>query len=353
MPHRFNRSPGQRFRIEQYIPYLKDAGFEFTYSYIINKTEDKYFYSKGYYLFKTWIVIKGFFKRFYDFFRVFNYDIVFVYREAHMLGTYMFEKLFKITGAKLVFDFDDAIWLNDVSDGNQNLHWLKRPSKTADIARIADLVIAGNEYLAAYAKKYSKNVIVFPTTIDFNYHNYIKSAKNDSRICIGWTGSSTTIKHFENAIPYLINLKKEYGNKVYFKLIVDIEYNVPELNLQSTIWSAENEIEDLVEIDIGIMPLPNDDWSEGKCGFKGLQYMSLGIPTIMSPVGVNKDIINHGENGYLANSSDDWYKYISNLINSKELRIKIGQAGKNSVYEKYSTQNKHKEYVANFLNLIH
>lgn len=352
VPHRPARSPGQRFRIEQYLPFLREKGYEIKYSYIVSEKDDKIFYSKGKYVYKLWIILKSFFKRFRDVFLAFKYDIIFIYREANFLGTTFFEKLFKLSGAKIIFDFDDAIWINDVSDGNQNLKWLKRPSKTADIIQLSDLVFAGNNYLAEYARNYNQNIKVVPTTIDTSYHNGIIKDYEKESICIGWTGSLTTIKHFETAIPFLKEIKKAFGEKVYFKIIVDIDYEVPELELKSTKWKIENEISDLAEIDIGIMPLPNDEWSKGKCGFKGLQYMSLGIPTIMSPVGVNTEIITDGKNGFLAETPDEWIEKLSQLILSSELRKELGTSGKQTIQDRYSVKSQKDIYVSYFDSLL-
>jgi glycosyltransferase involved in cell wall biosynthesis len=252
----------------------------------------------------------------------------------------------------LIYDFDDAIWLNDTSQGNENLSWLKKPSKTLKIIEMSDLVLAGNNYLANYARPYNPRVEIMPTTIDTSYHKIEKDKNISGKICIGWTGTSTTLKHFETIIPFLIKLKEKYNDRIYFKLIVNFPYRVKELEIEARSWSLENEIEDLSEIDIGIMPLPNDEWANGKCGFKGLQYMSLEIPTIMSPVGVNTEIIQDGENGFLASGEQEWIDKLSLLIEDSELRKKIGAAGRKTVVEKYSVQAHKERYVQYFLNLM-
>jgi glycosyltransferase involved in cell wall biosynthesis len=334
-PHRPGRSPGQRFRFEQFEPYLKEQGFQITKSYVINAWDDRIFYKRGYYLLKIFIGIKGLFIRMRDVFRANRFDIIFVYREAHFIGSTFFEYLFAKSKARLVYDFDDAIWLNDTSDGNSNLKWLKRPEKTGRIIELSDLVIAGNSYLAEYAQIFNDRTIIIPTTIDTQYHKTRRKEAGKS-ICIGWTGSSTTLKHFKAAIPFLLKLKAIYKEAISFKVIVDVEYKCAELNLVSTRWSAETEIEELDSIDIGIMPLPDDQWSKGKCGFKGIQYMALEKPAVMSPVGVNVDIIEEGKSGYLANSENEWVSKLSLLIDSEELRKCIGQAGRATIEERFS-----------------
>lgn len=351
-PHRPGRSPGQRFRFEQFESYLTDKGFNITHSYVINPWDDKIFYQKGKYLFKIWIGLKAFFIRFRDILRANNFDIILVYREAHFVGSTFFERRLSKSKAKMVFDFDDAIWLNDTSEGNKNLKWLKNPEKIGKIIELADLAICGNSYLADYAHIFNQNVLIIPTTIDTSYHKH-NTTKPNSTVCIGWTGSSTTLKHFELAVPILIQLKEYYKDLISFKVIVDVDYYQPELNITSTQWTKETEIEELDSIDIGIMPLPDDKWSKGKCAFKGIQYMALEKPSVMSPVGVNKDIVEDGINGFLASSDKEWVEKLSLLIDSKELRSKIGKAGRTTIENSFSVDSQKKVLLNALENLLH
>jgi glycosyltransferase involved in cell wall biosynthesis len=291
------------------------------------------------------IITKSLFKRLSDARAAKNFDIIFIQREAYLLGTSYFENRFKKSGAIVVFDFDDAIWLMDVSDVNKKFGWLKRPTKTAEIVSISDLVIAGNPYLADYARTYNPNVIMIPTSVDTEKFQRKEPAKIKERICIGWTGSHTTIKHFSLAIPFLRELKKKYGNRIYFKIIGDAAYSEPALGIQGLKWNKDTEIEDLSEIDIGIMPLPDDAWSRGKCGLKCLEYMALCIPPVVSPVGVNTDIVQDGINGFVADTNNEWVEKISGLIESAELRKQIGEKARQSVIEKYSVLAHRDTYV--------
>jgi len=352
--HRLNRSPGQRFRFEQYLQALQEAGFEYEISNILNEDDDKAFYSKGQYLRKFCIMAKSFFHRIDDVRKAKNADIVFIYREAFMLGTIFFEGLLAQTKAKTIFDFDDSIWLNDTSEGNKNLSWLKRPGKTAEIIKLSDRTIVGNSYLAEYAMNYSRNVSIIPTTIDTDYHNpsrKLAGKEHAKSICIGWTGSATTLKHFTDIEPVLARLKDKYRQQVRFKLINNVEYKSCELDIEYCPWTLENEIDDLMDIDIGIMPLPDDKWANGKCGFKGLQYMALEIPTVMSPVGVNTEIIEHGENGFLAKTEEEWFAILSDLIESEQLRRSIGKKGRQTIIDSYSIDSQKEKYVQLFLEL--
>ena len=350
--HRINRSPGQRFRFEQYLNHLEENGFEYELSSLISKEDDKYFYSKGNWIKKLSIFLKCFNQRLKDVKRAKDFDIVFIYREAFFTGTTYFEKRLSKLPIKMIFDFDDSIWLPSVSDGNKNMEWLKNYNKTKKIIALSDIVFTGNQYLNDFAKKHNSKTEIIPTTIDTSYHlNKLKKDSN-AKTCIGWTGTSTTLQHFELIVPVLIKIKEKYKDNVYFKLIGENKYYNKSLDLTGTVWNFDTEIEDLSEIDIGIMPLPDDEWSKGKCGFKGLQYMALGIPTIMSPVGVNTKIINQGINGYLAVSNDDWFDKISDLIDDADLRKKLGVEGRKTIEKNYSVNAIKNNYLELFNQLV-
>ncbi len=350
--HRPDRSPAQRFRFEQYLPFLKEQGFDYDFSFLISEQDDKIFYQPGNFATKSYIFLKSYFKRFNDVLRANQYDIIFIQREAFMTGFTFFEKLFKHSRAKLVFDFDDAIWHFDVSEGNKKWGWLKNPGKTAKIISLVDLVFAGNKYLSDYALHHNDHVVIVPTTIDTNEYVKQKPASDDSVICLGWSGSHTTIRHFEFAESFLKPVKEKFGDKIRIKVIGDKTYQNETLGIRGIDWNKKDELKELNEIDIGMMPVPDDEWSKGKCGLKGLQYMALEIPTIMSPVGVNTEIINHGVNGFLASGGDEWFEIISRLIADKDLREKMGKEARKTVVEKYSLQSQKYRYLEYFSKLI-
>lgn len=350
--HRPGRAPGQRFRFEQYYDYLRQNGFECELSYIISEEDDKKLYRKGHYWEKFQIHRRSVKKRRADARRANDFDIIFIFREALVTGSTRFEKLFRKSKAKLVFDFDDAIWHLDVSEANRMFGFLKRPEKTGEIIGLCDAVFAGNDYLAGYARKFNPNVFIVPTTIDTNEYQRVNVERNPQQVVIGWSGSLTTIKHFEFALPFLRILKEKYGERIAIKVIGDGSYVNEALGIRGLPWKREDELKELSSFDIGIMPLPDDEWAKGKCGLKGLQYMALGIPTIMSPVGVNTEIISDGENGFLAVSTDEWVSKIEQLILSEELRKKTGAAAAKTMLEKYSVEAWKAKYVEYFTGLL-
>jgi glycosyltransferase involved in cell wall biosynthesis len=343
--HYPNRSPGQRYRFEQYLNYLNENGFECKLAFIINKQDDITFYSAGKIVTKFFLLSKFFLKRIFHVFQATQYDVIYIFREAFFVGGPIFERLFKLTGKKIIFDFDDAIWLPNVSDENKKFLFLKAPAKTSSICKMANVVVTGNQYLLEYASQFNKNVVIIPSTIDMNYYRPSTPKKNKTAVTIGWSGSSTTVQHFETLLPVFEKLKLKYGNKIEFVLYGDPNYRNEKLGIKGIKWTHESEVSTIFNFDIGVMPLPDNQWTQGKCAMKGLQYMALKVPTIMAAVGVNKKIIQQGINGFLATTETEWMNCLEQLINDSALRNKIGEMGYQTVLNEYSVNANQKNYV--------
>lgn len=349
--HRLNRSPSQRYRFEQYLDFFKANGFHWELSEIITEKDDAIFYHPGNYLKKAMIMLRSLRIRFKDLRRAKKFDIVFIQREALLLGSSYFEKQF-YKRSKVVFDFDDSIWLLDTSPENKKFEFLKNPDKTKINIQHAHKVIAGNSFLLNYAKQFNANTVIIPTTIDTEFHKPVADSAQTDKVVIGWSGSISTLKHFEMAVPVLKELQAKYPGKLEIHVIGQGNYSHPELTIISKNWSSKTEVENLNQFNIGIMPLPNDEWVKGKCGLKGLSYMACGVATVMSNVGVNPEIIEQGRNGFLATSHEDWISYLSQLIESKELREQLGAAGRKTVVEKYSVTANKERYLEVLNSLI-
>ena len=347
--HRIDRAPGQRFRFEQYLPYLSRHGFEFTWANLLDAEDDRAFYRAGAAAGKAWVLAKAAGRRVRDITRAKQFDAILLFREAFPLGVTLFERQLARSGVPMIFDFDDAIWLDATSDANRSFAWMKRGAKTGELIALCEIALAGNAYLADYARKFNRDVRIVPTTIDTDeYVPAPREHRQDAVVRIGWSGSTTTIEHFKHAIPALTTLRQRYGNRIAITAIGDENYRCPELDVQALPWRRDTELRDLGTFDLGIMPLPDDEWARGKCGLKGLQYMALEIPTIMSPVGVNTEIITHGENGFLASTHDQWVDTMSRLIESVELRRRLGAAGRATVVEHYSVLSQRDVYLSIF-----
>jgi len=346
--HRPKRSPSQRYRFEQYLPFLEKQGFHFTFSDLLTAKDDITFYAKGKFGAKVIILLRSVFIRLKDCFRFKNYDIIFIQREATFFGTTYFEKRARKSGAYLIFDFDDSIWLADTSPGNKKWEFIKRPEKFYKAISYAHCVIAGNRYLADKALLLNKNTRVIPTTIDTDVHVPKPELRNKDILTIGWSGSISTVKHFETLIPVLLKIKERYKDKVKFKLLGQAHFMHPLLEAEAVVWTETSEVNELNTFDIGIMPLPDDAWANGKCGLKALSYMSCEIPSLVNAVGVNKEIIVHGKNGFLAGNEHDWFDYLCKLIESENLRMELGKAGRKTVLERYSVEANKDHYLEIF-----
>lgn len=350
--HRPGRSPSQRYRFEQYLPWLQDHGFVFQWSFLLNERDDRLFYAHGHLPQKAFILLKSLMIRLRDLFRFNKFGIIFIQREAFFLGTSFFENRAFRSGAKVIFDFDDSIWLADTSPANLKWEWLKRPGKFYRNCAAAHVVLAGNRYLQLEAQKQHPRVRLVPTTVDTDWHVPKHGLRHKEVLCIGWSGSLSTLKHFELLVPVLKELKARYGERIRYKVIGDKHYRKPELEIEAVAWSADTEVQELNSLDIGLMPLANDDWAKGKCGLKALCYMACEIPVVMSPVGVNTEIVQQGENGFLAASDAEWIRLLSQLIDQEELRRHMGQKARQRVIEAYSVQRYRKDYLQIFEDLL-
>jgi glycosyltransferase involved in cell wall biosynthesis len=338
-------TPGPRFRYEQYLSFL-EGSFQVQLLSFFSINQYQYVHRKANPLLLTLFTVMGYLKRYFvHFFQCFSSDYIFIYRDTTPFGPPIYEWLLtKILRKKIILDFDDAIWMSDEKNKLKKL--LRYPSKTTSIIRWAHKVSCGNHYLAAYAMNFNPNVFVIPTTIDTEgLHNQLKKHQQGA-LTIGWTGSHSTLKYLEPIVPVLQKLEQQY----HFTFIVICNKD-PKINLKNYTyyaWNINTEIEDLLKIDIGIMPLPNDEWSKGKCGFKALQYMSLGIPAIASPVGVNVEIISDGENGYLCDTEKQWLNTLEKLLNNETLRTEIGLKGKLTIDNNFSVIANREKYIQLF-----
>lgn len=334
VPSVYNTSPGQRYRMEQWEPLLRKNGVEITYAPFESEELHALLYKQGSLGRKLSLVTKNISRRFSTMRSVKDYDVVYVFREAALLGPPFFEHWIHRSGVPMVFDFDDAVFVSYRSPTNGYLSYLKFASKTKSICRMSAHVMAGNPYLAEYARQVNPNVTVVPTTIDTEKYTVTKRTNEAATPTIGWTGSFSTVQHLDTLRSALQKLAKQ--RKFRLRVIGTPTYKLDGLDVEAMPWRAATELEDLNAIDIGVMPLPDDLWSKGKCGLKALQFMALGIPTVCSPVGVNTEIIQDGENGFIAGSEDEWVEKLGRLLDSVELREQLGLAGRRTVETRYS-----------------
>ncbi len=347
-PYPSGEAPSQRFRYEQYFNILKENGHTYSTSSFLTHSAWKIVYKPGHLTSKVFAIFKGYFRRVFDLFRAPFYDAIFIHRESAPFGIPWFEWLItKVFRKYTVFDFDDAIWIPNASETNKNLTMmLKRFGNTAKICSWSSVVSVGNSYLGDYAYKHNKRVVINPTTIDTDeYHNTTASHSNEVFV-IGWTGSHSTVQYLDELYPVFKELEKKYDFEVH--VICDVPPKFQLKSLKFVKWSKINEIDDLLKFNVGLMPLREDIWAKGKCGFKALQYMALGIPAIVSGVGVNAEIVDNGINGFVCKTTSEWYDALEKIISDPSFLKKLSEGTRQKIVDNYSTRS-NKE---NFLRLF-
>lgn len=243
-----------------------------------------------------------------------------------------------LLGKRIIFDFDDTIFARSPHRKRTLAEKFTDTSRVVRIIARCDAVIAGNAYLAAYARAYNKNVVIIPTSINLTRYP-VKQMTDKNPVepyVIGWIG-------MPGSLPYLNFLKPVFQelagkHKILVRIIGGQNYDCPGVQVEHLPWSLQNEVSQILTFDIGVMPLTESEEARGKCGLKLLQYMAAGIPAVASPVSANKEIITDGENGYLAVTPEEWVEKFYSLIQSTQLRLEMGRRGRKTVERRFSIQ---------------
>lgn len=332
LPRYEPQAASSRYRFYQYITYLKTQGWEVTVKPLLSNNYIKYLYEKT--PLPVSEILLGYFKRMIQILNKKNFDLIWLQQEAFPWIPSFIEKIIVNRKTKIVADYDDAFFHR--YDQNKNLivrSLLK--DKIDSVMEYSNMVLAGNNYLLERAKLNNKNVKLFPTVVDTNIFKNTNPIK-DAVFTIGWIGSPGTSKYIKLIEDVLkeVSLEKD----IRINLIGADKIKINGVSFNHIKWDQNTEVEEISKFDVGIMPLPDNPWERGKCGFKLIQYLSCKVPVIGSPVGVNRDIISNEFNGFQANSSDEWIKYLRLLKNDKELALNMGENGRKFVEEKYSLQ---------------
>jgi len=326
-----------RFRVLQFIPYLKEAGITCRVRPFYSETFWRILYRPGRFWAKLVLGLLCSLNRLLDLARALRYDLVFIHREAYPVGPAWFETLLSWMGKPYVYDFDDALFLPNVAEPNRFFGRLKCPGKVNRIIRGSSVTVAGNAYLAEYAKSAAaRKIEIVPTVVDTQRFAPRQTGKNQKKLVIGWIGSSTTIVFLEPYQRVFKRVLERCGQRAQFRIVGGrLAEPLPE-GIACVAWSLESEVTELQSFDIGIMPMPDNEWTKGKCAFKAIEYLAVGIPAICSPVGMNLEVVSEGVNGFLPEEEDDWVEAICRLVENDELRSTLGNAGRRTVEQKYS-----------------
>lgn len=299
-----------RYRVLQYIPYLKAKGVEPTVRlYPRTLRENVQFFST-----------------------LPQFDIVFLQRKRFNQPRLAW---LKKRATRIVYDFDDAVMYRN----SKATHPLSRTRKGrfTQMIEAADFVIAGNEFLKGEVLPYNPNVEVIPTAIDQDRYPLKDYPSQKERVTIGWIGDHGSIHYLEKMKPIFEGIGKRCPD-AELKIVCDTFFDCDSLPVIKKEWTAEEEVRDLKGFDIGVMPLIDDPWSWGKCGLKIIQYQGVGVPVVCTPVGINRDLVEDGINGLWATTPEEWEDKLGLLIEDRELRERMGREGHKRVMEHFTVQ---------------
>ncbi len=337
MPHPIE-GPSSRFRVYQYQKYLEEQGVEVLMRPFFTSKQALKIYGESGVFYKVIMTLWATLMRIGDLLRAPRYDAVYVLREAFPFGPPLFETLFKKLSGKLLFDFDDAIYMRSLVFDNP-LDRLRDWDKPNKVVNMSDHVVAGSYYLANWAQKYAgpkTSVSVLPTVVDANLYEPSTLKKSDE-IVIGWIGTPRGSSYLQTLLPLAKELSKSHKH-VRWVFVGAEPFDAEGAPIEFRTWALDREVPDIQSFDIGIMPLTDDEETRGKCGFKLIQYMSCGVAVVGSPVGVNKEIVEDGVSGLLADTPEQWSENILRLLNDSEFRARCVRNGRARSNDNYSLQ---------------
>lgn len=337
VPYPRGQAPSQRFRIEQWMPHLLTLGIDCHLVPFMDDGLYRRLAGQGDKAGKAVGLLRAAVRRWGMLSEIGAYDLIFLHREAIAFGPAVLERMIA-RWKPVVFDFDDAIWLRNENRVNPLAEWVKCPGKTRTIAERASAILAGNAYLAEWARRYNPSTYTVPTTIDTEAGYSRQTTHGPSKVpMIGWSGTTSTLRYLEFLRPVLgeLSLRRRFR----LRIICDsAPVHWPEVEMDWRTWSSACEVDDLIPIDIGLMPQPSEEWAKGKCGAKALQYMALGIPPVASRNGVLPEIVEEGRSGFLADTPGEWVERLEELLDDWKLRAAMGEQARMTVQERYSAR---------------
>jgi glycosyltransferase involved in cell wall biosynthesis len=288
-------------------------------------------------------VLGGFWRRIGDTRAARRADLVYIHLEVAPIGPPVFERSIRRSGPPIVYDIDDLVYLPHGSSANRFMHWIRRPNKVAELLSMAAEVIVCTPYLETVARRHNDRVTDISSTIDTDRYRPRPHRDTTSQVVLGWSGSHSTAPYLHLLDDTLAALARTHD--IVIRVIGEETFEIPGLPVTATPWRLESEVAELSEIDIGVYPLPDEEWILGKSGLKALQYMALEIPTVAQRIGTNLDIIESGTNGLLASDGDEWLEALGRLVEDPELRRTLGRAGRETVIERYSVRSNAPRYL--------
>jgi glycosyltransferase involved in cell wall biosynthesis len=348
IPNQPGHSPGQRSSIELWESVLAPVGINIHYAPFETVRLHEVLYRPGHYATKVGEMVRAYVERIKLLGDLKRFDAVFVYREAALLGPAFLEKMVARRGVPIIYQLDDPLFIPYTSPSNGYLSYLKFFGKISEICRLAKVAIVNSTQIREYVAQYNQNIWQVPSVVDTRQYVFRPDLLEErpAEVCIGWSGSPTTIGNIRVIAGALRQLAEREKHRVH--LIGGTEFDLPGVAYVAQKWSAETEVADLRRMQVGMVPLPVNEWNKRKFYMKTAQYMALGIPPVATPLGSNPEVIEHGVTGFLADSEAEWLEYLSLLINDHELRLRLAHAAAKTAQEKYSLIGNTERIIAAF-----
>jgi glycosyltransferase involved in cell wall biosynthesis len=326
-----------RFRMIQFIDPLAEQGIELSVYPFLDSRLHGSLYKRSHWPRTAAGLALASVRRVCELWRARKADVLFVQREAMMFGPPIVEWLaINLDHCPMVLDLDDATYVSYKSPTygrfGSTLKWF---GKTNDLIRWSRLVICGNREIAAYVEGKGRRAVVIPTVVDTSQFQPTQRKENDVPV-IGWVGTHSTYAYVKTIFPVLERLAGEHRFRLRLVGTGESEIRIPGVEIENRPWQLEREIADFQSLDIGIYPIVEDDWSVGKSCFKAIQYMAVGVPFVVSPVGVCRDIAQTNQTHFVARTEDEWYAHLSRLLTDETLRRRMGETGRRYAVEHYS-----------------
>jgi glycosyltransferase involved in cell wall biosynthesis len=337
-PYPEGKAAGQRLKYEQYFDDWRRLGYRIDVSPFLDEAGWDKAYVRGHHLAKALGVIKGYSRRARDLFRIRKYDLLYVHMWVTPFGPSLFERLTRSLAARLVFDLEDNVFIGHGSAAQEHpnplLRFLKGPGKARYLVRTADHVVTSSPFLNESCKSINARRACTYISSSVDTDRFEPANRTPGIVTIGWTGTFSSRVYLDMLRPVFQTLAARVPFRL--KVIGNFDYELPGVDLEVIRWTAENEVSDLQTFDIGVYPLPLDDWVLGKSGLKAIQYMAFGIPCVATDVGTTPMLIRSGENGILVKSEAEWVDALERLIRNPDERRRLGDAARRDAVAKYS-----------------
>jgi glycosyltransferase involved in cell wall biosynthesis len=330
---------GQRLKYEQYFDDWRRLGYEINVSSFMDMAMWRRVYEPGHLGAKIWGTLKGYLRRLRDLFQVGGHDIVYVFMWVTPLGTSLMERIVRALAPRLIFDVEDNVLVGQGLDQHPNaiMRFIKGKSKARFLIRTADHVVTSSPFLNDICLETNGKRACTYISSSVDTDRFLPVApRGGGRVTIGWTGTFSTKVYLDLLRPVFVELARRVDFRL--RVIGNFDYALPGVDLEVLRWSKEREVEDMQGIDIGVYPLPVDDWVMGKSGLKAIQYMAFGKAIVATDVGTTPLLIRDGENGLLVRTEAEWVAALERLIGDPALRARLGEAARRDAVAKYSTQ---------------